>query len=146
MSIEAGAEVTRSADGTSIGFARLGSGPAVVFVHGSLSTGDDWRQVATAMAGQCTCFLMDRRGRGRSGDASDYAIDREYDDIKAVLDVAGPGTHLVGHSYGAIGALGAALGAPIGRLVLYERRLRRSVRQFSTYRVEHWSYFMSTPS
>jgi pimeloyl-ACP methyl ester carboxylesterase len=67
MSIETSAEVTRSADGTSVGFVRLGSGPAVVFVHGSLSTGDDWRQVATAMAGQFTCFLMDRRGRGRKG-------------------------------------------------------------------------------
>jgi pimeloyl-ACP methyl ester carboxylesterase len=120
MSTEAIAEVTRSADGTSIGFVRLGSGPAVVFVHGSLSTGDDWLQVATAMAGQFTCFIMDRRGRGRSGDASDYSLDREYEDIKAVLDVAGPGTHLLGHSYGAICALGAALRAPIGHLVLYE--------------------------
>jgi pimeloyl-ACP methyl ester carboxylesterase len=120
MNIETSAEVTRSADGTSIGFVRLGAGPAVVFVHGSLSTSDDWRQVATAMAGQFTCFLLDRRGRGRSGDASDYSIDREYEDIKAVLDVAGPGVHLLGHSYGAICALGAALGAPIGRLVLYE--------------------------
>jgi pimeloyl-ACP methyl ester carboxylesterase len=120
MSIEASAEVTRSADGTPIGFVRLGSGPAVVFVHGSLSTGDDWRQVASAMAGQFTCFLMDRRGRGRSGDASAYAIEREYEDIPAVLDIAGPGAHLLGHSYGAIGALGAALRVPIGRLVLYE--------------------------
>lgn len=120
MSIEAIAEVTRSADGTSIGFVRLGAGTALVFVHGSLSTGDDWLQVATAMAGQFTCFIMDRRGRGRSGDASDYSLDREYEDIKAVLDVAGPGAHLFGHSYGAICALGAALRAPIGHLVLYE--------------------------
>src|SRR5262249_41733685 len=56
----------------------------------------------------------------RSGDTSAYAIDREYEDIKTVLEVAGPGAHLLGHSYGAICALGAALRAPIGRLVLYE--------------------------
>jgi pimeloyl-ACP methyl ester carboxylesterase len=100
MSIEGIPEVTRSSDGTSIGFVRLGAGPTVLFVHGSLSPGDDWLQVATAMAGQFTCYVMVRRGRGRSGDASEYAIDREYEDIKAVLEVAGPGTHLLGHSWG----------------------------------------------
>ena len=128
MNIEAIPEVTRSADGTSIGFVRLGSGPAVVFVHGSLSTGDDWLQVATAMTEQFTCFIMDRRGRGRSGDASDYSLDREYEDIKAVLDIVGPGTHLLGHSYGAICALGAALRAPIGHLGSMSHRCRSKAR------------------
>jgi pimeloyl-ACP methyl ester carboxylesterase len=120
MSIEFIPESTCSSDGTPIGFVCLGAGPAILFVHGGLSPGDDWLQVATAMAGQFTCYVMVRRGRGPSGDASDYAIDREYEDIKAVLQVAGPGTHLLGHSYGAICALGAALRAPIGHLVLYE--------------------------
>jgi pimeloyl-ACP methyl ester carboxylesterase len=64
MSIEASVETTRSVDGTAIGFARPGSGPAAVFVHGSLSTGDGWRQAATAMAGQSTCFLAGRCGHG----------------------------------------------------------------------------------
>jgi pimeloyl-ACP methyl ester carboxylesterase len=63
---------------------------------------------------------MDRRGRGRSGDTADYGLARECEDIKAVLSVAGPRAHLLGHSYGAICALEAALRVPIGRLVLYE--------------------------
>ena len=120
MSVQGTTEFADSADGTSIGFLQIGSGPALVFVHGSLSTGDDWLQVATAMSGRFTCYLMDRRGRGRSGDARSYDLAREYEDISAVLNVAGPGTHLLGHSYGAICALGVALSAPVGRLVLYE--------------------------
>ncbi len=120
MSMQATAQVTSSVDGTAIGFLQMGSGPAVVFVHGSLSTGDDWLQVATAMSHRFTCYVMDRRGRGRSGDAADYGLAREYEDIKAVLSVAGPGAHLLGHSYGAICALETALRVPIGRRVLYE--------------------------
>jgi len=63
---------------------------------------------------------MDRRGRGRSGDGVNYSLDREVDDIKAVLDVAGHGAHLLGHSSGAIFALETARRFPVGRLVLYE--------------------------
>ncbi len=110
----------RSADGTPIGFTRLGSGPALIFVHGSLSAGDSWLKVATAMADRFTCFLMDRRGRGLSGDHADYSLDRECEDIQAVVDAAGPGAHLLGHSYGAICALEAAVRGGISRLVLYE--------------------------
>lgn len=112
--------VTRSADGTPIGFLKLGSGPPLVFVHGSVNTGDEWLQVATAMAEQFMCYVMDRRGRGRSGDASAYSLDRECEDIIAVLEVAGPDAHLLGHSYGAICALETAGRFPIGRLVVYE--------------------------
>jgi pimeloyl-ACP methyl ester carboxylesterase len=112
--------VVRSADGASIGFLQLGSGPAVVFAHGSLSTGESWLQVAAAMAGKFNCCLLDRRGRGLSGDAGDYSIEKEVEDIQAVLDAAGPGSSLLGHSYGAVCALEAALRVRIDRLVLYE--------------------------
>jgi pimeloyl-ACP methyl ester carboxylesterase len=110
----------RSADGTQIGFLKIGSGPAIVFVHGSLSTGEQWLPVASGLADSFTCYLMDRRGRGRSGDSEDYSLAKECADIKAVLDFAGSHACLLGHSYGAICALAAANSFPVARLVLYE--------------------------
>lgn len=110
----------RSADGTRIGFVELGSGPPLILVHGGVSDGGQWLPVAQAMSGTSTCFLMDRRGRGRSGDAAGYSLEREAEDIKAVLDAAGPDANLLGHSYGAICALEAACRFPVRRLVLYE--------------------------
>ena len=110
----------RSKDGTPIGFLRLGSGPPLVMVHGSLGVAEIWLAVANLLADRSTCYLMDRRGRGRSGDSPDYAIEREYEDIAAVLAVAGDQLRLLGHSYGAVCALGAALEAPVDRLILYE--------------------------
>ena len=110
-----------SHDGTRIGFRRLGSGPAVVFVHGSVSTHTDWMPVARLLASSHTCFVMDRRGRRGSGAGhSPYCIEREYEDVLAVRVAAGPGAFLVGHSYGAICALGSAMLSPAPRLVLYE--------------------------
>jgi len=80
------------------------------------------------MGGQCTCYVMDRRGRGRSGDGTNYSFDREIEDIKAVLDAAGPGAVLVGHSSGAIYALEAASRFPVAGLVLYEPPLHYEVQ------------------
>lgn len=114
-----------SADGTRIAFRRLGSGPAVVFVHGSVATHTDWMPVARLLADQFTCFVMDRRGRAKSGEGvGPYSIEREYEDIEAMLAAAkaetGSDAFLVGHSYGAICALGTALRHPVPRLVVYE--------------------------
>jgi pimeloyl-ACP methyl ester carboxylesterase len=116
---------THSADGTRIDFRRLGSGPAVVFVHGSVSTHTDWMPVARLLSDRFTCFVMDRRGRARSGEGvGPYSIEREYEDIAAMLAVAkaktGTDAALAGHSYGAICALGLAMRHPVPRLVLYE--------------------------
>jgi pimeloyl-ACP methyl ester carboxylesterase len=114
-----------SADGTRIVFRRLGSGPAVVFVHGSVATHTDWMPVARLLADRFTCFAMDRRGRAKSGEGiGSYSIEREYEDIEAVLAAAkvetGSEAFLVGHSYGAICSLGVALRHPVPRLVVYE--------------------------
>lgn len=116
---------THSADGTRIGFRRLGHGPAVVFVHGSVSTHTDWMPVARLLADRFTCFAMDRRGRAKSGEGvGPYSIEREYEDIEAMLAVAktvtGSEAALVAHSYGAICALGVAMRHPVPKLVLYE--------------------------
>jgi pimeloyl-ACP methyl ester carboxylesterase len=119
MSIKRTEATTRSADGTVIGFSKLGSGPALVCVHGSLTTGDEWIPLANALAHRFTCVLMDRRGRGRSGDDTSYSLDKECKDIEAVLK-ATRAPYLLGHSYGAICTLEAAARYPIEKLVLYE--------------------------
>jgi pimeloyl-ACP methyl ester carboxylesterase len=125
MPVEVSEGSTHSADGTRIGFRRLGSGPAVVLVHGSVSTHTDWMPVARLLADRFTCFAMDRRGRAKSGEGvGPYSIEREYEDIEAMLAVAkaatGAEAALAAHSYGAICALGVAMRHPVPRLVLYE--------------------------
>jgi pimeloyl-ACP methyl ester carboxylesterase len=78
-------------------------------------------RVLRLLADGFTCYAMDRRGRAKSGEGlSPYCIDREYEDIAAVLKAAGPGAALAAHSFGAICALGAAMRHPVSRLVLYE--------------------------
>lgn len=110
-----------SADGTRIGFTKIGSGPVpLVIVHGALSVGVHWMPVAEAMAAHCTCYVMDRWGRGTSEDHNEYSLESEVDDIRAVLEAAGPNAYLLGHSSGAIYALETALQYPLTGLVLYE--------------------------
>lgn len=114
-------ETVRSADGTRIAFTRVGDGPVpMVIVHGALNTSEQWLPVATAMVENCTCYVMDRWGRGGSEARADYALEREVEDIIAVLEVAGPDAYLLGHSSGAIYTLEAALSAPVAGLILYE--------------------------
>jgi pimeloyl-ACP methyl ester carboxylesterase len=120
MTIQREEQIVRSADGTRVGFVKLGSGPALVLVHGALNSGEHWLPVAAAIAEQFTCYVMDRRGRGRSGDGLQYSFDLECADIDAVLEAAGPGAHLLGHSSGVIYVLEIACRVPVGRLVLYE--------------------------
>jgi pimeloyl-ACP methyl ester carboxylesterase len=103
----------------------MGSGPAILFVHGSLSTHTDWMRVAKLLADSFTCFLMDRRGRAKSGAGiGPYSMDREVEDIAAVLAAArsesSPEPALLGHSFGAACALEAAMRHTVSRLVLYE--------------------------
>ena len=115
-----------SADGTRIAYRLLGIGPALLFVHGSISTHTDWMRVAKLLAPRYTCYAMDRRGRARSGNGrSPYSLDRECEDIAAVRAQAeivqsASIAALIGHSYGAVCALGAALRHPVPKLVIYE--------------------------
>jgi pimeloyl-ACP methyl ester carboxylesterase len=115
-----------SADGTRISYRRLGTGPALLFVHGSISTHTDWMRVAHLLAPRYTCYSIDRRGRAHSANGrSPYSLEREYEDIAAVrahaeTAQAAPIAALIGHSYGAICALGHALRHPVPKLVVYE--------------------------
>ncbi|RKH53304.1 alpha/beta hydrolase [Corallococcus sp. AB050B] len=109
-----------SADGTSLSYFRQGQGPALVWVHGTLSTWDDWRDVASRLSPRFTNFVLERRGRGASADGAAYALEREVEDVLALMEEAGPGASLFGHSLGGILALEAAVRRPPARLVLYE--------------------------
>ena len=111
----------QSRDGTRIAFWRTGSGPPLVLVHGTTADHGRWAPVLARLAEQLTVYAIDRRGRGGSGDAADYALEREVEDVAAVVDSIGAPTSLLGHSYGAICSLEASLRTSrLRKLVLYE--------------------------
>jgi pimeloyl-ACP methyl ester carboxylesterase len=109
-------------DGTRIAYARSGAGPAVVLVHGAIGDRTSFRAVEPILAARHTVIAVVRRGRVGSGDsAGAYAIEQEFDDLAAVVDSLGEPVAVVGHSFGATVALGAALRTVnVRRLVLYE--------------------------
>jgi pimeloyl-ACP methyl ester carboxylesterase len=112
---------TISADGTPIACWRSGQGPALVLVHGTTSDHRRWDPLLPALTAHFTVYAMDRRGRGGSGDSPTYAIEREFEDVAAVVDSIGGPVHLLGHSYGALCSLEAARLTPnLAKLVLYE--------------------------
>jgi pimeloyl-ACP methyl ester carboxylesterase len=114
-------ESVTSKDGTPIAYWRSGEGPPLVLVHGAPADHSRWTPVLPAFEQHFTVCAVDRRGRGGSGDSDDYAIEREFEDIVAVVDSLGEPANLLGHSYGALCALEAALlTRNVRKLVLYE--------------------------
>ncbi|WP_436499297.1 alpha/beta fold hydrolase [Actinokineospora sp. HUAS TT18] len=112
-----------SADGTTIAYETHGTGPALIIVDGALCHREmgPSRDVAKELADRFTVYCYDRRGRGQSSDAADYSVDREIEDLAAVIEAAGGSAHVVGFSSGAALALAAAdRGLPITRLATYE--------------------------
>jgi pimeloyl-ACP methyl ester carboxylesterase len=113
----------RSKDGTPIAFDRVGEGPAVVLVGGSFSyrAFPKMVELAELLAHRFTVINYDRRGRGDSGDAQPYAVEREIEDLQALLDGAGGSASAWGWSSGAVLVLrAAAQGLKLKRLALYE--------------------------
>ena len=113
----------RSKDGTRIGYERTGDGPSVLLVDGALCSRKmgPMEALAARLADRFTVFRYDRRGRGESGDTLPYAVEREVEDIAALLDAAGGSAYVYGASSGAALALEAATrGLPIRKLMLYE--------------------------
>jgi pimeloyl-ACP methyl ester carboxylesterase/alkylhydroperoxidase/carboxymuconolactone decarboxylase family protein YurZ len=110
-----------SRDGTSVGYSRTGDGAPLLLVHGSTSERSRWTPVLPRLQRNRSVLAMDRRGRGASGDAANYRMDAEFEDVAAVLDSLDAPADVVAHSYGAICALEATLRTRnIRRLVLYE--------------------------
>jgi pimeloyl-ACP methyl ester carboxylesterase len=113
-------EKVRSKDGTLIAYQRGGEGPPLVLVHGTLGSCRRW-PVVPALQQQFTVCAMERRGRGESGDAPNYAIEREFEDVAALVDSIGEPVNLLGHSFGGLIVLEAALLTDnIRRLIVYE--------------------------
>ena len=110
-----------SADGTRIAFERLGEGAPVIVVGGILCDRQTTHPLAERLAEHLTVFNFDRRGRGESGDTAPYAVEREIEDLGALIAEAGGTAAVYGHSSGACLALEAAAGGlPIAKLVLHE--------------------------
>ena len=82
-------EKVTSRDGTTIAFDRLGEGPPVILVCGAMSDRALMRPTAEELAKRFTVFNYDRRGRGDSGDTAPYAVQREIEDIGALVAEAG---------------------------------------------------------
>lgn len=138
--MDSGIQTVRSADGTKIAYQREGSGPAVVLVGGGLDDGSENAVLVPALANEFTVYNYARRGRADSGDTRPYAVQREVEDLTALLDAAGGSAHVFGASSGGGLALeAAAAGLPISRLAVYDVPYSvgdDAVRRWRAYRAE----------
>lgn len=114
-----------SKDGTVIAYLKRGDGPPLLFVHGTTADHSSWLRIAPYLEQRVTVCAMDRRGRGKSGDAPHHELIREAEDVAAVVEAigepVGEPVFLFGHSFGGLCSLeGALLTDRISRLILYE--------------------------
>lgn len=118
-------QTVTSLDGTRIAFDKSGEGAPVIFVGPSLADRSAGAPLMALLAAHFTALNYDRRGRGNSGDTEPYAIEREIEDLAAVIEAAGGSAFVVGGSSGGVLALDAASrGVGIKRLALYEPPLK----------------------
>jgi pimeloyl-ACP methyl ester carboxylesterase len=118
-------QTTTSADGTAIAFDRFGDGPPIIMVVGAFNDRSTTEPLARALEQRFTVFNYDRRGRGDSGDTAPYSVDREIEDLGALIATAGGQSAVFGYSSGATLALkAAASGLAITDLALYEPPFR----------------------
>lgn len=110
-----------SKDGTVIGYLKQGTGSPLLFVHGTTADHRSWIALSPYFDSRLSICLMDRRGRGASGDSPEYALMREAEDVAAVVEAIGEPVFVFGHSFGGLCSLEAALLTDkISRLILYE--------------------------
>jgi pimeloyl-ACP methyl ester carboxylesterase len=116
-----------SPDGTVIAYDQLGEGPPVILVGGAFSYRRYSRSVELAelLSKRFTVINYDRRGRGASGDTKPYAVDREIEDLQALIEAAGGSSNVWGQSSGGVLALrAAAAGLAIRKLAVFEPPFR----------------------
>ena len=113
-----------SKDGTTIAYDKKGEGPALIFVDGAMNSRSFSlaAPIAEMLAKSFTVYTYDRRGRGESGDTQPWTLDREIEDLDALITAAGGSAYVCGISSGAILALEATkkLGSKITKLAVYE--------------------------
>jgi pimeloyl-ACP methyl ester carboxylesterase len=127
-----------SVDGTLIAYEQGGSGPHLVLVHGSVLGRARWATIRPRFEKHFTVTAMDRRGFGDSGDGSDYAIEREFEDVVSVVNALDGPALLFGHSFGAICALEAAMRTEnLAGLVLYEPSIFEEESFASPEKLDH---------
>src|SRR5574341_32180 len=116
-----------SRDGTLIAVECTGSGPSLVIVHGGIGDRSRWTPMFPLLSSRLTICVMDRRGHGASGDSPVYTLQKEAEDVAAVVNAQPPGpVFVLGHSYGGVCALEAAfLTARVSKLLLYEPPLQQ---------------------
>ncbi len=119
-------QTTRSADGTTIAFRSAGDGPSVVLVGGATQRKEDWADLLDALSGRgLRAVTYDRRGRGESSDTTPYAVEREIDDLAAVISANGGTAGLHGQSSGgALANRATAAGLPVTALSTFETPYR----------------------
>jgi len=149
-----------SKDATTIAYDQWGSGPLVVIVGGAFNDRGTWAELAQALAGDFTVVSYDRRGRGDSGDTEPYAVQREIEDLTAVIAEAGRDRTAYAHGVSSGGALllrAVADGVPVTKASVLEppyrvagappapRDYRRTLRRFidSGDRSAAVEYFMA---
>lgn len=112
-----------SADGTTIAFEHTGIGPPIVLVDGAMCfrAAGPMRPLAELLENRLTVFTYDRRGRGESTDTTPYAVEREVEDLRAVIAAAGGRAGLYSMSSGGALALATAAAEPgVTGLALFE--------------------------
>jgi pimeloyl-ACP methyl ester carboxylesterase len=112
-----------SKDGTAIAYDRIGQGPALILVGGTLGDRSQQAPLAQLLAEHFTVYNYDRRAHGESGDTPPYAVEREVEDLEAMLDAAGGSAFVYGTSGCAVLALEAAADGQspkIKKLALWE--------------------------
>jgi pimeloyl-ACP methyl ester carboxylesterase len=97
-----------SADGTVVQYRQFGNGPGLVLLHGGMMAAQNFMQLGTLLMNHYTIYIPDRRGRGQSGLGSAPGLDREAQDLVAVVTATGA-TSVFGLSSGAVIALQTAL-------------------------------------
>lgn len=102
----------QSRDGTIIDYDQSGQGPALILVASALAARDETEKLAALLADKFTVLNYDRRGRGKSGDTPPYSVEREIEDVAALMEATGGSAALFGSSSGAILALEAARALP----------------------------------
>jgi len=126
-----------SKDGVRIAVECTGHGPTLLFVHGGVGDRTRWLPLFPLFADHFLVCAMDRRGHGDSGDSPDYSLQKEIDDVVAVVDALPAPAFVMGHSYGGVAAIEAAQLAPrISRLVLYEPPLLDRIDESIVNRME----------